>query len=74
MKQITLTEGPITPSLLRFALPLMLGKRLHAVLLQNCYVVNSISIQDVAKNCYVSKSTVSRFCRQIGYRDYQEMN
>ena len=74
MKQITLTEGPITPSLLRFALPVLLALLLQAVLLQNCYVVNSISIQDVAKNCYVSKSTVSRFCRQIGYRDYQEMN
>ena len=48
--------------------------RIAYYLLQNCYVVNSISIQDVAKNCYVSKSTVSRFCRQIGYRDYQEMN
>lgn len=48
--------------------------RIAYYLLQNCYVANNISIQDVADNCYVSKSTVSRFCRQIGYRDYQEMN
>lgn len=48
--------------------------RIAHYLLGNCYVVNNISIQDVARNCFVSKSTVSRFCRQIGYHDYQELN
>jgi len=48
--------------------------RIARYLLDNCYVANNISIQDVARNCFVSKSTVSRFCRQIGYQDYQELN
>lgn len=41
--------------------------RIAYYLLQNCYVANNISIQDVADNCYVSKSTVSRFCRRISW-------
>lgn len=48
--------------------------RIAHYLLENCYVVQNISIQDVAEKCYVSKSTVSRFCRQIGYQDYRELN
>lgn len=48
--------------------------RIAYYLLQNCYISDKISIQDVADNCFVSKSTVSRFCRQIGYHEFQELN
>jgi DNA-binding MurR/RpiR family transcriptional regulator len=43
-------------------------------LLENNYLVNRISIQDVADKCFCSKSTISRFCRQLGYENYYEMN
>lgn len=34
---------------------------------------SKISIQDIAEKCYVSKATVSRFCRSIGYEDFYEL-
>lgn len=48
--------------------------RIAKYLLQNNYIVNHVSMDDVAKNCYCAKSTVSRFCRQIGYENYYELN
>lgn len=48
--------------------------RIAYYLLQNCYTAKKIFIQDVAEHCYVSKATVSRFCRALGYDDYQELN
>ena len=48
--------------------------RIAKYLLQNNYVTNHVSIDDVAQNCYCAKSTVSRFCRQIGYENYYELN
>lgn len=41
---------------------------------ENIYKLKRISIQDIAKDCFVSKSTVSRFCRDVGYEDYFELN
>ena len=43
-------------------------------LAENAYRLKRISVQDISNNCYVSKSTVSRFCRDIGYEDYYELN
>lgn len=43
-------------------------------LLQNNYISNHVTMDDVAKNCFCAKSTVSRFCRQIGYENYYELN
>lgn len=48
--------------------------RIAKYLLQNNYIVNHVSMDDVTKNCYCAKSTVSRFCRQIGYENYYELN
>ena len=48
--------------------------RIARYLLENCYVSNHVTIADVAEHCYASKSTVSRFCRTIGYRNFQELN
>lgn len=36
-------------------------------------VIRGISIQNLADACMVSKSTISRFCRKIGYEDYNEL-
>lgn len=48
--------------------------RIAQFLIKNNYLVNRISIQDVADKCFCSKSTISRFCRQLGYEDYYELN
>lgn len=48
--------------------------RIARYLLENCYVADHVSINDVASHCFVSKSTVSRFCRSIGFDDYQDLN
>ena len=48
--------------------------RIAYFLLESCYIEKSVSIQDVADKCFVSKATVSRFCRSLGYNDYQELN
>lgn len=48
--------------------------RIAKYLLQNNYIAKHVSMDDVAKNCYCAKSTVSRFCRQIGYENYYELN
>jgi DNA-binding MurR/RpiR family transcriptional regulator len=36
-------------------------------------VLEGVSIQQLADACMVSKSTISRFCRKIGFEDYSEM-
>lgn len=41
---------------------------------ENIYLQKKISIDDIASSCFVSKSTVSRFCRDIGYEEYYELN
>ena len=41
---------------------------------EHIYHQKKISIDDIASSCYVSKSTVSRFCRDIGYEEYYELN
>jgi len=48
--------------------------RIAEYLLSNNYLVKRVSIQDVADNCYCSKSTISRFCRKLGYDDFYELN
>lgn len=48
--------------------------RIAKYLLQNNYIANRVTMDDVAQNCFCAKSTVSRFCRQIGYENYYELN
>lgn len=42
------------------------------ILLQNLSRLKSCSINDVAELCNVSKSTISKFIREIGYQDYAD--
>lgn len=48
--------------------------KISKYILDNHYVANRVSIDDVAKNCFCAKSTVSRFVRQIGYNNYYALN
>lgn len=48
--------------------------RIANYLIKNINKINRFGIQEVADACYVSKSSVSRFCRRIGYADYQAMS
>lgn len=41
-------------------------------LLMNFYLLSTLSIGEVAKLCTVSKSTISKFIRNIGYEDYAD--
>lgn len=42
-------------------------------ILENIDDLESCSITDLAKKCYVSNSSISRFCRDIGLKDYNEL-
>lgn len=48
--------------------------RIARYLVENIYKLQRFNIQDLADACFVSKSSVSRFCRRIGYEDYQSMS
>lgn len=48
--------------------------RIANYLLNKYYRQKEIGIQEISEQCYVSKSTVSRFCRRIGYENYWELN
>lgn len=48
--------------------------RIARYLIDNIYTLKRFNIQDIANACFVSKSSVSRFCRRIGYSDYQSMS
>lgn len=42
-------------------------------IIENIDVLENCSITELAKRCYVSNSSISRFCRDIGLRDYNEL-
>ena len=48
--------------------------RIANYLIENIYKMQRFGIQDVADACFVSKSSVSRFCRRIGYADFLSMS
>lgn len=48
--------------------------RIADFLVRNLYKVEHFGIQDVADACFVSKSTVSRFCRRIGFPDFMVLS
>lgn len=42
-------------------------------LLEKIDVLNTISTKEISEECNVSKASISRFCRKIGYEDFQEL-
>lgn len=42
-------------------------------ILENLERMKVISTKDLAQECNVSKSSISRFCRKIGYEDFMEL-
>lgn len=42
-------------------------------IIENIDQLEDCSITELAKKCYVSNSSISRFCRDIGLRDYNEL-
>lgn len=42
-------------------------------LLENLQKTEDISVEQLAKACYVSKAAISRFCREIGLEDFSEL-
>ncbi|MBF4694167.1 MurR/RpiR family transcriptional regulator [Fusibacter ferrireducens] len=41
-------------------------------MLNNFYLINELTISELAKLCNVSKSTISKFIREIGFEDYTD--
>lgn len=41
-------------------------------LLQNMHLLSELSIEEVAAMCHVSKSTLSKFVRKLGFEDYKD--
>ena len=44
------------------------------VMLEHIHQLNNISIGAMADLCSVSKSTISKFVKQLGFEDYKEFN
>ena len=42
-------------------------------ILENITELENCSITELAKKCYVSNSSISRFCRDIGLNDYNDL-
>lgn len=42
-------------------------------LIENIRNLEDFSISELAKTCYVSNSSVSRFCREIGLNDFNSL-
>lgn len=42
-------------------------------ILENLTCIKLVSTKDLAEECNVSKSSISRFCRKIGYEDFMEL-
>lgn len=43
------------------------------VLLEHYREIPHLSIDQIAQLCYVSKASISRFCRALGYRNFKEL-
>ncbi len=47
--------------------------RIAHYILENIESLEDVSITELSKVCYVSNSSISRFCRDIGLKDYNEL-
>ena len=47
--------------------------RISRYLLERLDCLEDVSIEKLAAECFVSKATVSRFCRDIGLEDFGEL-
>ncbi len=47
--------------------------RIARYLLERLDCLEDVSIEKLAAECFVSKATVSRFCRDIGLEDFSEL-
>lgn len=47
--------------------------RMASYLIKKIQNYEKPTLSDIAENCYVSKATVSRFCRRLGFSDYFSM-
>jgi DNA-binding MurR/RpiR family transcriptional regulator len=47
--------------------------RISRFILSNLKEMHKYNISQLAKACFVSNSSVSRFCRKIGFRDFNEL-
>lgn len=47
--------------------------RIAKHLLEHIYALEDISIGELAKQCYVSNSSISRFCKDIGLDDFNDL-
>lgn len=49
------------------------NNRIAKYILEHIDELENVSISDLARKCYVSNSSISRFCRAIGLQDYNEL-
>ena len=47
--------------------------RIAKYMLQHIHELENVTISELAKKCYVSNSSISRFCRDIGLNDYNDL-
>ncbi|MBP1048024.1 MurR/RpiR family transcriptional regulator [Enterococcus sp. BWM-S5] len=47
--------------------------RISRFILSNLKEIHQYNISQLAKACFVSNSSISRFCRKIGFRDFNEL-
>ena len=42
-------------------------------IIEHIHELEDITLTELAKNCYVSNSSISRFCRAIGFKDFNTL-
>jgi len=50
-----------------------LNYKIAFYMITNFYKLGDMRISELAKACYVSAATISRFCRELGYDNYAEL-
>ncbi len=49
------------------------NSQIASYLLNHLEEIKDIGIQDMAKECHVAMSSISRFCKEIGLHDFNEL-
>ncbi|MGX8680040.1 MAG: MurR/RpiR family transcriptional regulator [bacterium] len=50
-----------------------LNYKIALYMANNFYRIDSMRISELAKECFVSAATISRFCRELGYENYAHL-
>ena len=47
--------------------------RIAKYIIDHLQTLEDCTLSDLAKHCFVANSSISRFCREIGFKDFNEL-